>query len=98
MQKHSIKISELPINTIALKARLENTECGYLWKRNANESKWQLKWFILYQNILLYYENVNSTKPSGMILLEGTNCAPNVANMKNTRDGEIKLVSIKFHF
>lgn len=94
MQRNACKINEAHINTIALKARLENNECGYLWKLTSNDSngKWQVKWFVLYQNFLFYYENVNSTKPSGLILLEGCYCTRNVANSKNTREGEIKLV------
>ena len=94
MQRNVCKIVEAPINSIALKARLYNNECGYLWKRSSadSNSKWQLKWFVLYQNFLFYYENVNSTKPSGLLLLEGCYCNRNVANSKNTREGEIKLV------
>ena len=95
MQRNVCKIVEGPVHSIALKARLDNNECGYLWKRTSTDSnsKWQQKWFVLYQNYLFYYENVNSTKPSGLILLEGSYCNLNVANCKNTREGEIKLVS-----
>jgi hypothetical protein len=95
MQRNGCKINEAHINTIALKARLENRECGYLWKRSSADSstaKWQLKWFVLYQNFLFYYENVNSTKPLGLALLESCYCNRIVANVKNTKEGEIKLV------
>lgn len=93
MQRNGCKINEAHINTIALKARLSNRECGYLWKRsNDSGGKWQLKWFALYQNFLFYYENVNSTKPLGLLLLESCYCNRIVANnTKNTKEGEIKL-------
>ena len=93
MQRNGFKINETYINTIALKARLDNRECGYLWKRSADSGgKWQYKWFALYQNLLFYYENVNSTKPIGLTLLEGSYCNRIVTNTKNTKEGEIKLV------
>jgi hypothetical protein len=99
MQRNGCKINEAHINTIALKARLDNRECGYLWKRSTDSAaKWQIKWFALYQNFLFYYENVNSTKPLGLILLESCYCNRIVANTKNTKEGEIKLVSVTGHF
>jgi hypothetical protein len=47
MQRSGLKIlNETHFNTIALKARLDNRECGYLWKRSVDSSggKWQNKW------------------------------------------------------
>lgn len=97
MQRNGCKINEAHINTIALKARLDHRECGYLWKRsNDSGGKWQTKWFALYQNFLFYYETVNSTKPLGLILLEGCYCNRIVTNTKNTKEGEIKLVNFVF--
>ena len=97
MQRSGCKITnEAHLNTIALKARLDNRECGYLWKRSTETSgasgKWQNKWYALYQNFLVYYENVNSTKPLGLIILESCYCNRILANVKNTKEGEIKLV------
>ena len=93
MQRNNVKINESHINTIALKARLDNRECGYLWKRSYDlGEKWQMKWFALYQNFLFYYENVNSTKPLGLILLESCYCNKILTDNKNTKKGEIKLV------
>ena len=93
MQRNGFKINEAHINSIALKSRLDNRECGYLYKR-VNDSKWQTKWFVLYQNLLFYYENVNSIKPLGLILLESCYCSRILPNHKNTKEGEIKLVTI----
>jgi hypothetical protein len=99
MQRNSCKINETHINTIALKARLDNQECGYLWKRSTEPNgKWQMKWFALYQNFLFYYENVNSTKPLGLILLESCYCNRIIANTKNTKEGEIKLYCFSISF
>jgi len=78
-----------------LKARLDNRECGYLWKRSSDSGgKWQNKWFALYQHFLFSYENVNSTKPLGLILLESCYCNRIVADSKQTKEGENKLVII----
>ncbi len=97
MQRNGVKINESHINTIALKARLDNRECGYLWKRsNEISEKWQIKWFALYQNFLFYYENVNSTKPLGLMLLESCYCNKILPDTKNTKKGEIKLVKLNF--
>ena len=77
MQRNSCKINESHLNTIALKARMDNTECGYLWKKSSDgPGKWQMKWFALYQNMLFYYENVNCVKPQGRIILFITNISP----------------------
>uniref|UniRef100_A0A2C9KBL8 Ras-specific guanine nucleotide-releasing factor 2 n=1 Tax=Biomphalaria glabrata TaxID=6526 RepID=A0A2C9KBL8_BIOGL len=73
MQKN-IRISEGQLLYLANKARVENTMCGYLYKRSTDLGKWQQRYFVLYQNVLFYYENENSTRPSGVALLEGSYC------------------------
>lgn len=45
-----------------------------MFKRTSDSNKWQLRWFVLYQNLLFYYENEASTRPSGAIFLEGCYC------------------------
>ncbi|CAF1593454.1 unnamed protein product, partial [Didymodactylos carnosus] len=94
MQRTSFKINDDHILNLAIKARLENRECGYLYRRcgsnqdssSSSSAKWQLKWFILYQNLLFYYENVNATKPQGLYLLE--TCYSARVAPKNNKDGE----------
>ena len=97
MQRGACKVlNEAHLNSIASKARLHNRECGYLWRRAAADStsKWLgSKWYALYQNLLFGYENVNSTKASSVILLESAYCQKIITNVKNTKAGEIKLVS-----
>ncbi len=95
MTRTSFKVNEEHLLNLAIKARLENRECGYLSRRGGQDPsssphKWQLKWFVLYQNLLFYYENVNSSKPQGVYFLES--CYSTRSAAKNTKDGE-KLVS-----
>ncbi len=97
MTRTSFKVNEDHLLNLAIKARLENRECGYLSRRGGQDPsssphKWQLKWFVLYQNLLFYYENVNSTKPQGVYFLES--CYSSRSTAKNSKDGE-KLVSRK---
>ncbi len=92
----SFKVNEEHLLNLAIKARLENRECGYLSRRGGQDPsssphKWQLKWFVLYQNLLFYYENVNSSKPQGVYFLES--CYSFRSPAKNSKDGE-KLVSL----
>ena len=96
MTRTSFKVNEDHLLNLAIKARLENRECGYLSRRGGQDpssspNKWQLKWFVLYQNLLFYYENVNSSKPQGVYFLES--CYPSRTPAKNSKDGE-KLVSL----
>lgn len=91
----SFKVNEEHLLNLAIKARLENRECGYLSRRGGQDppsssNKWQLKWFVLYQNLLFYYENVNASKPQGVYFLES--CYSSRLLAKNGKDGE-KLVS-----
>jgi len=95
MTRTSFKVNEDHLLNLATKARLENRECGYLSRRGGQDpssspNKWQLKWFVLYQNLLFYYENVNSSKPQGVYFLES--CYSSRSPVKNSKDGE-KLVS-----
>ncbi|XP_012056222.1 PREDICTED: ras-specific guanine nucleotide-releasing factor 2-like [Atta cephalotes] len=56
------------------KAHYDHLLSGYLYKRTADSTKWQQRWFVLYQNLLFYYENEACSRPSGVILLEGCYC------------------------
>lgn len=47
---------------------------GLLYKKSSDTGKWQLRYFILYQNLLLYFENEQAARPSGVALLEGSYC------------------------
>ncbi|CAF0748514.1 unnamed protein product [Rotaria sordida] len=91
MARTSFKVNEDHLLNLAIKARLENRECGYLSRRGGSDpssspNKWQLKWFVLYQNLLFYYDNVNSSKPQGVYFLES--CYASRSPAKNSKDGE----------
>ncbi|CAF3968196.1 unnamed protein product, partial [Adineta steineri] len=91
MTRTSFKVNEDHLLNLAIKARLENRECGYLSRRGGQDpssspNKWQSKWFVLYQNLLFYYDNVNSPKPQGVYFLES--CYSSRSPAKNSKDGE----------
>ncbi|XP_041368344.1 ras-specific guanine nucleotide-releasing factor 2-like isoform X7 [Gigantopelta aegis] len=73
MQK-GLRFNESQLLYLAGKAKHENTICGNLYKKSSDTGKWQLRYFILYQNVLFYYENDSSIRPSGAALLEGSYC------------------------
>ena len=101
MARTSFKVNEDHLHNLAIKARLENRECGYLSRRGGQDpssspTKWQLKWFVLYQNLLFYFENVNSTKPQGVYFLES--CYSTRSTTKNSKEGEKLVSKEKQHF
>ena len=73
MQK-AVRVNEGQLLYLAMKAKQQNATSGYLYKKSADTGKWQLRWFVLYQNMLFYYENDSAVRPSGICLLEGCYC------------------------
>lgn len=73
MQK-SVRYNEGHALYLAFLARKEGTKRGFLSKKAAEASRWHEKWFILYQNVLFYFEGEQSGRPAGMYLLEGCSC------------------------
>lgn len=73
MQK-GIRFNETLLQYLATKAKQENTISGFLYKKSSDLGKWQLRWFVLYQNLLMYFETDSSTRPSTVTLLEGSYC------------------------
>ncbi|XP_072938308.1 ras-specific guanine nucleotide-releasing factor 1-like [Epargyreus clarus] len=72
--QRSIRVNDAQLIALSDRAQYDHSQAGYLHKRSADNSKWQLRWFILYQNILFYYESENNTRPTGVLLLEGSYC------------------------
>ncbi|GIY47983.1 hypothetical protein CEXT_187691 [Caerostris extrusa] len=64
-----MRFNEIQLLHLAEKALHDSCKRGYLFKRTSDNNKWQLRWFVLYQNLLFYYENDQSTRPSGAIFL-----------------------------
>ncbi|XP_029564704.1 ras-specific guanine nucleotide-releasing factor 2-like isoform X1 [Salmo trutta] len=73
MQK-SVRYNEGHALYLSLVARKEGTKRGILSKKTTENSRWNDKYFALYQNVLFYFENDQSTRPSGIYLLEGCTC------------------------
>lgn len=90
MQK-SVRYNEGHALYLSTVARKDGVKRGYLSKKAAENSRWNEKYFALHQNILFYFENEQSARPSGIYLLEGCTCervpAPKVStNGKETSD------------
>ncbi|XP_046871388.1 ras-specific guanine nucleotide-releasing factor 2 [Hypomesus transpacificus] len=73
MQK-SVRYNEGHALFLSVVARKEGTKRGYLSKKTTENSRWHDKFFALYQNVLFYFENEQSARPSGIYLLEGCTC------------------------
>ncbi|KAL6436745.1 hypothetical protein ACFW04_004875 [Cataglyphis niger] len=69
-----IRVNDAQLVMLSEKAHYDHSLSGYLHKRTADSTKWQQRWFVLYQNLLFYYESENCSRPSGVILLEGCYC------------------------
>uniref|UniRef100_A0A667ZB78 Ras protein specific guanine nucleotide releasing factor 2 n=1 Tax=Myripristis murdjan TaxID=586833 RepID=A0A667ZB78_9TELE len=84
MQK-SVRYNEGHALYLSVVARKEGTKRGFLSKKTTENSRWTEKYFALYQNVLFYFENDQSTRPSGIYLLEGCTCertpAPKVSSI-----------------
>ncbi|XP_059894482.1 ras-specific guanine nucleotide-releasing factor 2 isoform X2 [Gadus macrocephalus] len=73
MQK-SVRYNEGHALYLSVVARKEGSKRGVLSKKTTENSRWSDKFFALYQNLLFYFENDQSTRPSGIYLLEGCTC------------------------
>ncbi|XP_061172413.1 ras-specific guanine nucleotide-releasing factor 2-like isoform X5 [Saccostrea echinata] len=89
MQK-GVRFNETQLQYLAAKSRRENTISGYLHKRSSDTGKWQLRYFVLYQNLLFHFESESAQKLSGATLLEGSYCERvlNPAALKAVKDTE----------
>ena len=75
------------------KARNEYSVQGFLHTRNSDNSKWQLRFLSLYQNLLFTFENENCTKVNCIFLLEGCFCEKvMVSQSKNKEVPQDRLV------
>lgn len=75
IMQRSLRMNDLQLFALADKALHDNSKKGYLFKRTTEGSKWQLRWFVLYQNLFFYYDSESSGKPCGLIFLEGSYCS-----------------------
>ncbi|KPJ11473.1 Ras-specific guanine nucleotide-releasing factor 1 [Papilio machaon] len=72
--QRSVRVNDGQLLALSDRAQYDHSQAGYLHKRSSDNTKWQLRWFILYQNLLFYYESENNTRPTGVLLLEGSYC------------------------
>ncbi|XP_033228809.1 ras-specific guanine nucleotide-releasing factor 2-like [Belonocnema kinseyi] len=72
--QRTVRVNDSQLVMLSERAHYDHSLSGYLHKRTADSAKWQLRWFVLYQNLLFYYENETSSRPSGIIFLEGCYC------------------------
>lgn len=73
MQK-GVRLNDGHITYLALLAKKDGTRRGCLSKKSSDNTKWHSKSFALLQNMLFYFENDSSSRPSGLYLLEGCVC------------------------
>lgn len=73
MQK-GIRLNDGHVTYLGLLAKKDGTRRGCLSKKSSDNTKWHSKWFALLQNMLFYFENESSSRPSGLYLLEGCVC------------------------
>lgn len=73
MQK-GVRLNDGHITYLALLAKKDGTRRGSLSKKSSDNTKWHSKSFALLQNMLFYFENDSSSRPSGLYLLEGCAC------------------------
>ncbi|KAG0435633.1 hypothetical protein HPB47_018384 [Ixodes persulcatus] len=72
--QRALRMNDGQLLSLSEKALHDNCLRGYLCKRTADSARWQLRWFVLYQNLLFYYESDSAAKPSGVLFLEGSYC------------------------
>ncbi|XP_055608643.1 ras-specific guanine nucleotide-releasing factor 2-like isoform X4 [Uranotaenia lowii] len=72
--QRAVRVNEHQLTMLSDRAQYDHSMHGYLHKRAADNNKWQMRWFVLYQNLLFYYESEQSSRPSGLIFLEGCYC------------------------
>lgn len=95
MQK-SVRYNEGHALFLSVVARKEGTKRGYMSKKTTENSRWHEKFFALYQNLLFYFESEQSTRPSGIYLLEGCTCERVPAPKMSTTGKELLDKQVRF--
>lgn len=86
MQK-SLRMNDIQLWALSEKALNDNGLKGYLLKNDSTKNKWQKRWFVLFQNLLFYFESEQNTKPIGLLFLEGSYCDKTSASGKGSGSG-----------
>ncbi|XP_065059663.1 ras-specific guanine nucleotide-releasing factor 1-like [Rhopilema esculentum] len=76
-----MRLNEDQFQVLALKARGRSARCGYLYKKSGKKQasdaqtvRLQKRYYVLYYNMMFYYEQEFSPKPIGVIMIEGCAC------------------------
>jgi Ras-specific guanine nucleotide-releasing factor 1 len=96
MQKN-IRFNESQLIYLVSKARRENSNAGFLYKKSSDTGKWQQRYFLLYQNLMFYFENETSSRPLGVILLEGSYCERIITPLKGKESEKQVFTNIQVH-
>eukprot|EP00102_Acyrthosiphon_pisum_P026621 XP_016663831.1 PREDICTED: ras-specific guanine nucleotide-releasing factor 2-like isoform X2 [Acyrthosiphon pisum] len=70
-----VRVVDNQLLMLSDRARTDSTLTGNLHKKASDSGRWKNRFFVLYQNILFYYDYESCNKPSGVILLEGSYCS-----------------------
>lgn len=58
----NIRFNELQLIALIEKGLNDNSLRGYLYKRSSPSAKWRLKWFLLFENLLFYFDVPSSSQ------------------------------------
>ena len=92
-----MRINEIQLLALSEKALHDNGPKGYLFKRTNENNKWQMRYFVLFQNLLFYYENDQTLKPAGIIFLEGSYIDKMVGTSNVSKTGASMQVNIHYY-
>ncbi|XP_041465330.1 ras-specific guanine nucleotide-releasing factor 2-like isoform X3 [Lytechinus variegatus] len=70
MQK-AIRLDDSQLLMLAGRAKTDFTIAGNLQKKSSDTGKWKQRWCALYENLLFYFENETTSRPLGLIFVEG---------------------------
>ncbi|XP_066901194.1 ras-specific guanine nucleotide-releasing factor 2 isoform X3 [Halyomorpha halys] len=84
--QRTVRVNEAQLLMLSDRAKFDNSYQGSLHKRTADSNKWQLRWFILYQNLLFYYDSESCARPSGVVMLEGCYCERLISPPSKNKD------------
>ncbi|XP_073979075.1 ras-specific guanine nucleotide-releasing factor 2-like isoform X2 [Rhodnius prolixus] len=88
--QRSVRVNESQLVMLSDRAHFDHSYSGYLYKRTSDSNKWQQRWFVLYQNLLFYYDAEGCSRPSGVVLLEGCYCERLISPSTKNKDSAEK--------
>ncbi|CAA3006361.1 Hypothetical predicted protein [Olea europaea subsp. europaea] len=74
-KRASFNINEQQLVALIEKGLSDNSLRGFLYKRSSTNSKWRLKWFLLFENMLFYFDVGQEAQNYYHEQLSSTSCA-----------------------